>query len=778
MKAAFCLIFAGVNHDYLSELNDIQRQAVVNTTGPTLIVAGPGSGKTRVLTYRIAHMLQNGVNPFSVLALTFTNKAAESMRNRIEKITHNSARSLFMGTFHSVFARLLRVDAQRLGYPSNFTIYDTEDARSLIKTIIKERNLDDKIYKPNQIQYRISACKNGLIFPEEYKNDPDLLAEDRETRRPETASIYAEYCNRCFKSGAMDFDDLLLKTYELLERFPDVLYKYQHKFQYVLIDEFQDTNYLQYSIVKRIAAMHENITVVGDDAQSIYAFRGATIDNILNFEKDFPDLKVFKLEQNYRSTQNIVKAANELIFRNKNQIKKEIWTDNEKGEPIKVVKMASDNEEGRWVADTIMELKMRDHLKNTDFAILYRTNAQSRAFEESLRRYNIAYKIYGGMSFYQRKEIKDLVAYLKLTINHYDEEALKRVINYPVRGIGQTTVDKLIIYAANTNSRPWDVMENITQFDFPTRTKNLIYEFVIMIKSFAALSKEKNAFDLATHIGKTTKLVAELYNDKTIEGVARYENIQELLNGIKEFVEDDIVTEDGELTDDRGLGAYLQGITLLTGDEKDEKSQETVKLMTTHAAKGLEFPVVFVVGMEEGLFPSSQSLYSIDDLEEERRLFYVAITRAEKKLFLTYATSRYKFGQLQYSDASRFLNEIPESILSLHGAQPTAPMMPGRQQAEREPVWGNTTHKSVYPKPSPKPTGPPLGSQQTGSAEPFIPDDPARLQTGMDVQHEKFGTGKVTTMEGAGVNRIATIFFPTFGEKKIMLKFAKLKILS
>ncbi len=758
-----------MNQNYLSELNEVQRQAVVNTDGPTLIVAGPGSGKTRVLTYRIAHLLHQGVSPFNILALTFTNKASESMRNRIEKITNTDARSLFMGTFHSIFARLLRVEAQRLGFPANFTIYDTEDSKSLIKTIVKERNLDDKVYKPGQVYNRISQAKNALIFPHQYVQDPELLAEDRDTRRPETGSIYTEYCNRCFKSGAMDFDDLLLKTFEVLEKFPDALYKYQHKFHYVLIDEFQDTNFLQYSIVRRIADVYQNITVVGDDAQSIYAFRGATIDNILNFEKDFPELKVFKLEQNYRSTQNIVKAANELIHRNKNQLKKEIWTDNEQGELIKVVKTPSDNEEGRWVADSIMELKMRDHFKNADFALLYRTNAQSRAFEESLRRHNIPYKIYGGMSFYQRKEIKDLLAYLKLTVNPYDEEALKRVINYPIRGIGQTTVDKIIIFAANDGKRPWDIMEQIDFYDFPSRTKNLIYEFVIMIKSFAAIAKDKNAFDLATHVGKSTKLMAELYNDKTVEGVARYENLQELLNGIKEFVEDDVVIEGGELAQDRGIGSYLQDITLLTGDEKDTASQDTVKMMTIHAAKGLEFPVVYAVGMEEGLFPSSQSLYSTEDLEEERRLFYVAITRAEKKLFLTYATSRYKFGNLQYSDASRFLNELPENILSHHGQhkqpQSAAPV-------QKSDVWGSSFGKSIYPKPAPKPIATPIVT----SSEPFIPDDASTLQNGMDVLHEKFGKGKVTAMEGAGVNKIATIFFPTFGEKKIMLKFAKLKI--
>ncbi len=758
-----------MNKNYLDELNEVQRGAVVNTDGPVMIVAGPGSGKTRVLTYRIAHLLQHGVNPFSILALTFTNKASESMRQRIEKIAGTNARSLFMGTFHSIFARLLRVDAQKIGYPANFTIYDTEDSKSLIKTIIKEKGLDDKIYKPSTIQWRISACKNALVFPEDYAKDADLLSEDRETRRPETKTIYTEYCNRCFKSGAMDFDDLLLKTYEVLNRFPEVLYKYQHKFKYVLIDEFQDTNQLQYSIIKSIAAVHENITVVGDDAQSIYAFRGATIDNILNFETDFPDLKVFKLEQNYRSTKNIVQAANELIYKNKNQIKKEIWTSNDQGELIEVVRTASDNEEGRWVADSIMEMKNRKHFKNNDIAILYRTNAQSRSFEESLRRHNISYKIYGGMSFYQRKEIKDLLAYLKLSINHYDEEAMKRVINYPVRGIGQTSIDKIIIFAANEGKRPWDIMENIFQYDFQTRTKTLIYEFVMMVKSFQALSTQKTAFDLATHIATTTKLLADLYNDKTVEGVARYENIQELLNGIKEFVEEDLVVSEDEFVDDRTLGAYLQNISLLTGTEKETENEDCVKLMTTHAAKGLEFAVVYVVGLEESLFPSAQSLYSMDDLEEERRLFYVAITRAEKHLFLTYATSRYKFGNVQFGEPSRFLKELPDSILSVHGEQNKATQIKSS--------FGGTSSisglgKLVQRQPISTPT-----AQRTGTSEPFVPDDVSGLTTGMEVKHEKFGDGKVLTLEGNATNRIATIFFPNFGEKKIMLKFAKLKII-
>jgi len=749
---------------YLNELNEVQREAVVNTDGPTLIIAGPGSGKTRVLTYRIAHLINSGVNAFSILALTFTNKASEAMRERIEKIVGTSARSLFMGTFHSIFARLLRTDAQRIGYPSNFTIYDTEDSRSLIKAIIREQGLDDKIYKPNQVQYRISSAKNALITPQAYKEDADLQAEDRDSRRPAIAKIYQLYCERCFKSGAMDFDDLLLNMYIILEKFPDALYKYQHKFRYVLIDEFQDTNTLQYAIVKRIADVFQNITVVGDDAQSIYAFRGATIDNILNFEKDFPELRVFKLEQNYRSTQNIVKAANELIHRNKNQLKKEIWTQNDKGESIKLVRTPSDNEEGRWVADSIMELKMREHFKNNQFAILYRTNAQSRAFEEALRRQNIPYKIYGGMSFYQRKEVKDLLAYLKLAVNPSDEEALKRVINYPARGIGQTSVDKINITAANSNMTMWEVMDRIVETDMQQRTKILIYEFVQMIKSFQALSQRMNAYELASHIGKTTKLVAELYNDKTIEGVSRYENIQELLNSIKEFVEEDVVQENEDEVLDKSLGSFLQNVTLLTGDEKDTENIDTVKLMTVHAAKGLEFGVVYVVGMEENLFPGTQSLYSLEDLEEERRLFYVAITRAESRLFLTYASTRYKFGQLNYCEPSRFLKEVPEEIVSHHGDIK-------RPQIHQS----NSGSKSMFPRPS---SAPLTKAPANHSDEPFIADDVANLQNGTEVLHEKFGEGKVISIEGSGANKIAGIHFGAYGIKKIMLKFAKLKILS
>lgn len=749
---------------YLDELNDAQRAAVENTEGPTLIVAGPGSGKTRVLTYRIAHLLNKGVDSFGILALTFTNKAAESMRTRIEKIAGNDARNLYMGTFHSVFARILRVEAQKIGYPSNFTIYDTEDSKSLLKTIIREQGLDDKIYKPNQVLHRISSAKNSLITPQMYLEDADLMIEDRNTKRPNTAQLYKLYTDRCFKSGAMDFDDLLLNIHIILEKFPDVLYKYQHKFRYVLIDEFQDTNYLQYSIVKKIADVFQNITVVGDDAQSIYAFRGATIDNILNFEKDFPDLQVYKLEQNYRSTQNIVKAANELIHRNKNQLKKEIWTQNHQGESIKIVRTPSDNEEGRWVADSIMELKMREHHKNSEFAILYRTNAQSRAFEEALRRHNIAYKIYGGLSFYQRKEIKDLLAYLKLAVNPNDEEAMKRVINYPARGIGQTTIDKISVYAANENKSGWEILENINLYDFQARTKTAITEFVEMIKSFSALAAVKNAYEIATHVGKSTRLIAELYNDKTVEGVSRFENVQELLNSIKEFVEEDVLQDDEVIASDKSLGTFMQNVTLLTGDEKEKDSVDSVKLMTVHSAKGLEFPVVYVVGMEENLFPGSQSLYSLDDLEEERRLFYVAITRAEHRLFLTYASTRYKFGNLNYCEPSRFLQEIPENVVSFHGDLKKA----------KTPEATKSLYNQFATRPAPKPIVPATPS----TSEPFIADDASTLQTGMEVMHEKFGEGKVVSIEGAGANKIASIFFGQYGLKKIMIKFARLKILS
>jgi DNA helicase-2/ATP-dependent DNA helicase PcrA len=750
---------------FLDELNEPQREAVTNINGPVMIVAGPGSGKTRVLTYRIAHMIKSGVEPFSIMSLTFTNKAAAEMRHRIEKVIGGSeARNIFMGTFHSVFARLLRVDAPRLGYPSNFTIYDTSDSLSMIKQIIKELQLNDKTYKPNQIYNRISSAKNALISPAQYKLDTEITSEDIQTHRPLMGQLYETYAKRCFQSGAMDFDDLLYKTYELLVRFPDVLYKYQHQFKYLMIDEFQDTNFAQYSIVKKIADVYQNVCVVGDDAQSIYAFRGATIENILNFQKDYPELKVFKLEQNYRSTKNIVKAANHLIVNNKNQLQKTIWTDNDHGDKIKLLKASSDNEEAKLVTDLIFEYKMRHHFHNKDFAILYRTNAQSRAFEEALRRKNIPYVVYGGMSFYQRKEIKDLIAYLRLTVNPQDEEAWRRIINYPTRGIGKTTVERVIVLASEKGTNIWDICENIYLTDVGGKAAQNITAFTMMIKSFQTLLEKQNAFELASHIAKSSGILKELYEDKTVEGVMHYENIQELLNGIKEFSEADTVEEgnEDEFSNDRSLGTYLQNITLLTSQDEKVAVEDSVKMMTIHAAKGLEFPCVFVAGLEDNLFPSSMSLYSREDLEEERRLFYVAVTRAMTYLTLSFATSRYKFGSLQYGEPSRFLNEIPKELLSLQGREEEV-------MREEDSFVSPTVRRIVAGN---------FSAQKPVTADPnFVASDPEKIIVGCEVEHQRFGTGKVVAMDGLGVNKMATIFFPSAGEKKLMLKFAKLKVL-
>ena len=629
-------------HDYLKDLNERQKEAVLHVEGPLMIVAGAGSGKTKVLTTRIAHLMaHHGVDAFNILALTFTNKAAKEMKERVEKILgNNEARNLYIGTFHSVFARILRTEAPRLGYPNNFTIYDTDDARGVVKTVVNELNLDDKHYKPNTVYNRISAAKNALVGPAEYATDYYIQQEDTRSNRPAIAQIYDAYSKRCFKNGAMDFDDLLLKMYELLKHFPDALSKYQHKFKYILIDEYQDTNPAQYEIIKLLGAMHENICVVGDDAQSIYSFRGATIQNILQFQKDYDDVQVVKLEQNYRSTQSILNVANEVIKNNKSQIPKSLWTDNAQGEKIRLVRTMTDNEEGKFVADSIQELKLRNHYSNKDIAVLYRTNAQSRSFEESLRRMGIAYTMYGGISFYQRKEIKDFVAYLRVIVNPKDEEALKRIINYPARGIGKTSIDKAVLLANEKNVSMWDILEHAPQYGYRAGTLEVIEQFVVMIKMFRSELAKKNAYELAILVGKSTAIVKELFNDKSTEGVARYENIQELLNSIKEFTETPMNEESGEVGD-KDLGTYLQQITLLTdADEKDPNS-DTVKMMTIHAAKGLEFPVVFVAGLEEMLFPNAMSINTREELEEERRLFYVAITRAKHRLWLTYANTRY-----------------------------------------------------------------------------------------------------------------------------------------
>jgi len=757
---------------FLDALNEAQRAAVTHINGPTMIIAGPGSGKTRVLTYRVAYLMQEGVDPFSILSLTFTNKAAREMKNRIERVMGGDARSLWMGTFHSVFSRILRGEAEKLGYPSNFTIYDTEDAKNLLKNIVKEMGLNDKLYKPGYVLYRISISKNNLIGPDAYANNADFLAEDEANGRPKMAEVYKQYAKRCFRAGAMDFDDLLLKTHELFERFPDALYKYQHRFKYVMIDEFQDTNFLQYAIVRRIADVFQNIAVVGDDAQSIYAFRGANIANILNFEKDFPEVVTYRLEQNYRSTKVIVEAANNIISKNRHQLEKKIWTDNTEGDTIKVIRAMSDNEEGKMVADVIFEQRMRDHFKNGEFAILYRTNAQSRSFEEALRRLNIPYRIYGGLSFYQRKEIKDLIAYLKLTVNPHDEESFRRVINYPARGIGKTSFEKLTVYAADNEKSLWTMAENVDLLPFNAGTRKLFSDFVTMINSFRAMMETKDAFEVASHVAKSTGILKELYNDQSVEGLSRYENVQELLNSIKEFVSPDevnspfyqeLLPQEAEQPA-KNLATYLQEVVLLTDADQEGNEDETVKLMTVHAAKGLEFKSVFVVGMEENLFPSGMSVNSREELEEERRLFYVAVTRAEQKLTITHAATRYKFGNLEYCEPSRFLEEIPQNLLTYVGYNRN------KWQDEKPSKQYDAT-----PITKAKPVAPVQQYVHAPSAT-FQAAFPEELKVGMQVEHQKFGFGRIAAMEGQNEGLMATINFDKSGQKKLLLKFAKLSI--
>jgi DNA helicase-2/ATP-dependent DNA helicase PcrA len=758
---------------YLEGLNDQQRIAVEHITGPLMIVAGAGSGKTKVLTTRIAHLMHHGVDSFNILALTFTNKAAAEMKERVEKILGNTeARNLYIGTFHSVFARILRAEATKLGYPHNFTIYDTDDAKSVIKGIVNDMNLDDKHYKPAYIYNRISAAKNSLVDPAAYKLDTSIQTEDARSNRPLLGDIYDAYAKRCFKNGAMDFDDLLFKMYILLTHFPEVLAKYQHRFQYVLIDEYQDTNLAQYAIIKMLGAVHENICVVGDDAQSIYSFRGATVQNILQFQDDYEDVKIVKLEQNYRSTQSILNVANSVISNNRNQIPKELWTSNIEGEKITLVRTLTDNDEGRFIADAITEQKLRNHYHNKDFAILYRTNAQSRAFEESLRRMNIPYRLYGGVSFYQRKEIKDFLSYLRVVVNTRDEENIKRIINYPARGIGKTSVEKIMIVANQQDKTFWEVIENPELSGVRGSGGNAIDGFVTMIKSFQTLLEKQNAYEVAYTVGKESKLVLELHNDKTVEGLARYENIQALLNSIKEFTE--TPDEEGELLD-KSLGSYLQQITLLTDVEQNkDEDQDVVKLMTIHAAKGLEFPCVFNVGLEENLFPSAMSMYDRADLEEERRLFYVAITRAKERLWVTYANSRYRFGSLVQNDPSRFIEEIPNAHLDK-----TFSGMSNRAQGGGNPV-GNMMNQSFDKMPSLKKLADKLQQQSPANHQPtadFKADDPTEMTAGMEVEHQKFGFGKITNLEGGANNRIATILFGNgHGQKKIMLNYAKLRI--
>jgi DNA helicase-2/ATP-dependent DNA helicase PcrA len=709
------------------------------------------------------------------------------MKERVEKTLGNTeARNLYIGTFHSVFARLLRSEASKLGYPQSFTIYDTDDSRSVLKAVINDMGLDDKHYKPNIVHNRISSAKNALIGPVEYNSNTMIQQEDARSKRPAIGEIYASYVARCFKNGAMDFDDLLFKMHELLRDYPEVLHKYQHKFKYLLIDEYQDTNPVQYQIAKLLAAVHENICVVGDDAQSIYSFRGATIENILQFQKDYDDVKLVKLEQNYRSSASILEVANHVIKNNQGQIPKNLWTENEEGEKIKLVRTMTDNEEGKFVADAIQENKLRNHFYNNDFAILYRTNAQSRSFEESLRRTGIPYKIYGGLSFYQRKEIKDYIAYLRIIANTKDEEGLKRIINYPARGIGKTTVEKCLVIAGEQNITFYEVLEKAKGFGFKAGTLTAIEEFVTMIKYFQNQLTKHNAYDVAVQVGKHTNIVKELFNDKSTEGLARYENIQELLNSIKEWTESPS-NEDGE-QGDKGLGAYLQQITLITDADNDKNEADSVKLMTVHAAKGLEFACVFVVGLEETLFPSGMSVNTREELEEERRLFYVAVTRAKRHLWLSHANSRYRFGQLVQNDPSRFIEEMPEDKIDKSSA--------GGGARNQSSGWGNTYDRmhggntKGWSEPKPKlntekpskpsymPVAPPSTLNKNHiPSENFTAADPSDLEAGMKIEHQKFGFGVIKEIEGSAHNPIALILFDKNGEKKIMLNYAKLSII-
>ncbi|MBZ9627841.1 UvrD-helicase domain-containing protein [Psychroflexus sp. CAK1W] len=770
--------------NYIEQLNEAQREAVLQKDGPMIVIAGAGSGKTRVLTYRIAYLMSEGVDSFNILALTFTNKAAREMKHRITEIVGPEAKNLWMGTFHSVFAKILRFEGDKLGFPSNFTIYDSNDSQQLIRTIIKEKNLDKDIYKYKQIQSRISSFKNSLITVKAYHQNPELQEADAMAKRPRMGDIYQEYVERCFKSGAMDFDDLLLRTNELLTRFPDVLAKYQQKFKYILVDEYQDTNHSQYLIVRALSDRFQNICVVGDDAQSIYAFRGANINNILNFQKDYDDVKSYRLEQNYRSTKNIVEAANSIIEKNKTKLDKVVWTQNLDGSKIHVNRLINDAEEGRFVASSVTEKRMQEGAKNGDFAVLYRTNAQSRAIEDALRRKDIPYRIYGGLSFYQRKEIKDVLAYLRLIINPKDEESLKRVINYPSRGIGQTTLDKLTLAANHYKRTIFEIIENIAKLDLKINrgTQTKLVNFVNMIKSFQIQNEKLNALEITEIVAKKTGLLQEFKKDGTPEGIARIENIEELLNGISDFVEGQ-----KELVDATGsLSEFMEDVALATDLDKETADEDRVALMTIHLAKGLEFPYVYIVGLEEDLFPSAMSMNTRSELEEERRLFYVALTRAEKEAYLTYVLSRYRWGKLIDAEPSRFIEEIDDKYLDY--------MIPKDDYRYKSLIdkdifdevdkskLRQTKPSKGTPPPSHKPSEQQLKRLRKIKPEGENPNPqrakPIQLDAGQIVEHTRFGQGEVINVEGAGMDKKASIKFENGGVKNLILKFAKLKIIS
>jgi DNA helicase-2/ATP-dependent DNA helicase PcrA len=764
--------------NFLESLNPEQQNAVLHKEGPMMIIAGAGSGKTRVLTYRIAHLMSQGIDPFHILSLTFTNKAAREMKERISTVVGASeSKNLWMGTFHSIFAKILRFEADKLGFPSNFTIYDTQDAERLLGSVIKEMQLDKDLYKTKQVAGRISKFKNNLITVRAYYNNPELIEADVLAKRPKMGEVYKNYVERCFRAGAMDFDDLLLRTNELLTRFPDVLAKYQDRFRYILVDEYQDTNHSQYLIVKALADRFQNICVVGDDSQSIYAFRGANIQNILSFQKDYPDAVTFKLEQNYRSTQNIVNAANSVIHHNKVKLDKNLWTANDSGEKVVVMQLLSDAEEGRFIADSIFENKFTKQLQNHEFAILYRTNAQSRAIEDALRKKNIQYRIYGGMSFYQRKEIKDLLGYLRLLVNSNDEEALIRVINYPARGIGDTTIDRLVVKANEMEISLYALLEQIQNIDIALNapTKGKLTDFVMMIESFKVFMQAHNAFDTAREVVHRTRIVKELEGDSTPEDISRIENIEELLNGIQDF----IAVQSEEEEADISLAAFLQTVTLTTDlDQKKEGDEDAVTLMTVHMAKGLEFPIVYIAGMEEGLFPSAMNMNTREDLEEERRLFYVALTRAERQAYLMHTQMRFRWGKLTDCEPSRFLLELDEEFLDVKTPLKPEPRQNLFLDAD---IFGDVEVSKIrYEKPERKPVEkfqPPknLKKVPTNTASPMeIPD--TDIKVGNRVEHGRFGIGEVLSLEGSGANIKLAIKFQE-GTKNLLLQYAKLKVL-
>ena len=768
--------------DILQGLNSPQKEAVTTVEGPVMVIAGAGSGKTKALTHRIAYMIQEGINPFSIMALTFTNKAAKEMKDRIMKLVDpHAARNVWMGTFHSIFARILRIEAQHLGFTQDFTIYDTDDSKQLINAILKERELDTKAYPAKYILHRISMAKSALYTPEDYCNNFDIQQQDLRANKPLIGEIFKTYNNRLQRANAMDFDDILFYTNVLLRDFPEILYKYQQRFEYILVDEYQDTNYAQYLIIRRIAAMRENICVVGDDAQSIYGFRGANIQNILNFKNDYPEQRLIRLEQNYRSTKTIVNAANSVIDHNKDQIKKKVWSDKEEGELITVLRATSDNEEGTLVANSIFGYKMSRQLNNKDFAILYRTNSQSRSLEEALRKQDIRYRIYGGLSFYDRKEVKDLLAYFRVVINPHDEQALLRIINYPARGIGKTTIERLMVVADERKQAIWDVIasdEEPMPKDFNSGTVNKLRNFATMIKSFQTLLNKQNAIELAKHICNTVGIIKDLKEDDTSEGLSRVQNIEELLNAIMEFSDkqvDEVTGEQNEVT----LNKFMEDVALLTDqDKKNDEDDDYVTLMTIHSAKGLEFPYVYIVGLEENLFPGIQSLSTREDLEEERRLFYVALTRAETKLVLSYAESRYRWGNLTLSEPSRFIEEIDQSLIertrkaSFRG---TSSFNEGVNFSD--PFSKSFQTRRDFQKKTTQPSNAtPINTPKNNNSD-FTAASPDVIDEGMRVLHQKFGQGTVMKVEGIGPNKKATVLFDDCGTKQLMLKFAKLNIL-